>query len=120
MTLAFGTVKLSVLLLYRRLFVGRFFQRYSLSMCVVIVLWSLSFFFASAFECGFNIAYYWTSVAAVEEYCDNLNASDLGFVMSDVITDLMILIIPIPIIWRLQMSTTNKIGLTGVFLLGLL
>lgn len=120
MALTFGIIKLSVLLLYRRLFVGRLFNRYSLAMCVVIVLWSLSFFFGFAFQCGTDIAHWWTSAATIKAYCDNTNAVNLGFVISDVITDVMILIIPIPIIWRLQMSTKHKIGLTGVFLLGLL
>ncbi len=120
MALTFGIIKLSVLLLYRRLFVGPIFHRYSLAMCVVIVLWSLSFFFAFAFECGTDIAHSWTSVTTIKAYCDNTNALTLGFVVSDVITDFMILIIPLPIVWRLQMSTAHKIGLTGVFLLGLL
>lgn len=120
MALTYGIIKLSVLLLYRRLFVGRLFNRCSFVVCVVIALWSLSFFFAFAFQCGTNIANWWTSAATIKAYCDNTNAVNLGFVISDVLTDVMILLIPIPIIWKLQMSTTNKIGLTGVFLLGLL
>lgn len=120
MALTYGIIKLSVILLYRRLFVGRLFNRYSLALCVVIALWSLSFFFAFAFQCGTDIANWWTSPATIKAYCDNTNAVILGLVISDVLTDVMILLIPIPIIWKLQMSTKNKIGLTGVFLLGLL
>lgn len=119
MTLTFGIIKMSVLLLYRRLLVGPLFNRYSLAMCFVIALWSLSFFFAFAFQCGTDIAHWWTSAATIKAYCDNTNAVNLGFVISDVITDFMILIIPIPIVWGLQMSNAHKIGLTGVFLLGL-
>lgn len=120
MSMTFGVIKLSVLLLYRRLFLGRLFNRYSLAMCAVIILWSLSFFFAFAFQCHTDIVHWWTSAATIEKYCDNTNALNLAFVISDVLTDLMILIIPIPIVWKLQMSTTTKIGLTGIFLLGLL
>lgn len=120
MALTFGIIELSVLLLYRRLFVGRLFNRYSYAMCVVIVLWSLTFFFAFTFQCGTDSAHWWTSAATIEAFCDNTNGLNLGFVISDVITDVMVLVIPIPIIWRLQMSTTREISLTGVFLLGLL
>ena len=120
MSLTFGVIKLSVLLLYRRLFVGSLFNSYSLAMCGVIALWSLSFFFAFAFQCGTDIANWWTSAATIEAYCDNTSALNVAFVISDVITDVMILIIPLPIVWRLQMSTANKVGLTVIFLLGLL
>ena len=120
MALAFGVIKMSVLLLYRRLFVGRSFNHYSLIMCGVIALWSLGFFFAFAFECGTDLANYWTSAETIERYCVNTDALDVGFVISDVLTDVFILAIPIPIIWKLHMSIVNKVGLTCIFLLGLL
>lgn len=120
MALAFGVIKLSVIFLYRRLFVGRLFNRYSLALCTLIALWSLSFFFATAFQCGTHIAYWWTSQATIKRFCVDTNALNLGFSISDVITDLMVLAIPLPIIWKLQMSTPQKLGLTSIFLLGLL
>lgn len=120
MALTYGIIKMSVLLLYRRLFVGALFNRYSLVLCVVIVPWSLSFLFAFAFQCRTDIANWWTSAATIKAYCDNTNAANLGFVISDVLTDVMILIIPVPVISKLRLSTANKIGLSGVFLLGLL
>ena len=122
MSLTFGFIKLSVLLLYRRLFVivGSLFKFYSLAMCGVIALWCLSFFFAFAFQCGTDITNWWTSVATVEAYCDNTSAIIVAFGISDVVTDIMILITPLPIVWRLQMSTANKVGLMAVFLLGML
>ena len=120
MSLTFGIIKLSVLLLYRRLFIGSLFDFYSLTMCGVIALWSLSFFFAFAFQCGTDIANWWTSAATIEAYCDNTGALSVAFAISDVITDLMILITPLPIVWRLQMSVANKVGVTAIFLLGML
>lgn len=118
LTLTLGMIKMSVLLMYRRLFLGTLFSRYSLLMCVVIVLFSLSFFFAFAFQCRTNIQNWWTSVETIERYCDNTGAIDFGFVIADVLTDIMILVIPIPIVWRLQLSTPQRIGLIGIFLLG--
>ena len=89
-------------------------------MCFVIALFSMSFLFAFAFQCGTNIASWWTSAATIKADCDNTNAVNLGFTVADVITDAMILIIPIPIVLRLQMSTGRKVGVIGAFLLGLL
>lgn len=63
----------------------------------------LSFFFAFAFQFVTNIANCWTSAATIKAYCDNTNAVNLGSVISDVLTDVMILIIPIPVVWKLQM-----------------
>lgn len=110
MCLTFGMIKLSVLLLYRRLFLGPLFNIYSLIMCGVIALWSLSFVFAFAFQCGTDITAWWTSPATIEAYCDNTSALSVSFVISDVITDVMILTIPLPIVWRLQMSIANKVA----------
>ena len=120
LTLTLGVIKLSVLLLYRRLFVGSLFHHYSMTMCMVTVLWSLSFCFAFAFQCGTRLQYFWTSVAAIEEHCDDTNAIELAFVVTDVATDLMVLAIPQPIVWKLHLSTPQKVGLCGIFLLGTL
>ena len=35
----YGTLKLSILLLYRRIFVGKIFQRVSLAMVILVALW---------------------------------------------------------------------------------
>ena len=116
----FGVVKLSVLLLYRRIFTGTLFVRYSLMMCVLIVLWSLSFVFTLGFACGTNLSYAWTDYIAVIEHCDNVTALSFAFSASDLITDLMVLTIPIPMVWKLQKSTLKRLEICGVFLLGLL
>ena len=120
MALAFGVIKMSVLLLYRRLFVGRSFNYYSLVMCAVIFLWSVGFFFAFAFQCGVDLSSSWTSAQATKQKCVDIIALYLGYAVSDVLTDVLVLATPIPIVWKLQMSFSNKIGLTCIFLLGTL
>ena len=51
-------------------------------------------------------------------YC--INQLDLFYAgaASDVIIDIIVLAIPIPIVLKLHMATRLKIGLLGVFLLG--
>ncbi|KAL2036402.1 hypothetical protein N7G274_010881 [Stereocaulon virgatum] len=118
MTLLFGTIKLSVLLFYRRIFLGRIFNRCSIAICVLIVLWSLSFCLSVAFQCGTHIEYSWTPVLDVTK-CDKDKIWELSFGITDVVTDLMVLAIPLPIIFKLHMSTLRKVGLCGIFSLGL-
>lgn len=36
----------------------------------------------------------------------------------NIVTDLIMLLLPMPVIWRLKLPTKQKIALTGVFLLG--
>lgn len=38
----------------------------------------------------------------------------------DIIGDFLIMTLPMPMIWKLQSSTANKVGLTFVFALGFL
>ena len=116
----FGVIKTSVLLFYRRLFaIDATFRRCTLALCIIVFLWTLSFFFAFTFQCGSHISYYWTSVALIEKYCVDTTALELGFAISDVITDIMILAVPQPILWRLKVSKVQRVALCGIFGLGL-
>ena len=101
LALTLGTIKLSVILLYRRIFIGRLFNHYTLALCALIAFWSLSFIFATAFQCDAHIECWWSSISTMREHCVDTAALSLGFGISDVITDLMVLAIPLPIIWKL-------------------
>ena len=120
MPLTYGMIKLSVLFLYQRIFLGKYFRIYSIAMCCLIASWALAFFFAFAFQCGTNPGYWWTSIETITKYCDNDKQSNLAFAISDTLTDLMVLATPLPILWRLQMGKGEKIGLSVIFMLGLL
>ena len=41
-----------------------------------------------------------------------------GMAISSVILDVLILVMPLPLIWRLQMSVKDKVAVSGIFLLG--
>ena len=120
MPLTYGLIKLSVLFMYRRLFFGRVFRWYSMAVLLLIASWAIAFFFAFAFQCGTHPQYWWTSVSTIQKYCDDDAISTLVFAVTDVFTDLVVLATPIPIIWKLQMTNTNKLGLSLIFMLGLL
>ena len=119
MPLLFGIIKLSVVLFYRRIFRGIFFNRYSIAMCFVLLLWSFSFCMSTVLQCGRHPEYLWTP-GPNDSKCYNDTPWDITFGVSDILTDLMILAMPLPFIFKLQISTPRKIGLFTIFLLGLL
>ncbi|KAI9743050.1 MAG: hypothetical protein M1818_003345 [Claussenomyces sp. TS43310] len=115
---AYGSLKLSVLLLFRRIFVGKVFKTVSILATIVVVLWTVAFFFATLFQCGSRPSWLWQSPKAVATHCSDYKYIQLGHATSDVATDLVVLAIPIPIIWKLHMSPPQKLALLVVFLLG--
>ena len=119
--LTYGCIKLSVLFLYRRLFIGTTFHYYSLTLCALLFTWTLAFFFAFAFSCGVHPEYWWLS-PTTRAKCDYaaFRKYNLAFAVSDVVTDLMVLLTPLPIVWKLKMSIGERVGVSVVFGLGFL
>ncbi|MCJ1396026.1 hypothetical protein MMC18_008913 [Xylographa bjoerkii] len=119
---AFGLIKLSFLFFCRRLFCV---TRKSLShivitlMIVVVGAWAIGFFFAFLFACKGNFAAWWGSLMNFITKCVNTFMLLYAFAISDVITDIIVLLLPLPMIWQLQLPLGRKIGISCVFLLGL-
>ena len=42
----------------------------------------------------------------------------LGTAIPNIVTDVALLVLPIPYIWRIQRPTSQKIALAGIFMLG--
>lgn len=116
--LAFGVIKISVLLAYRRIFRGKAFNIVSLCMIVICTLLALAFLITSALQChvrNWSLKYVaWSH----RRHCIQAATSWSGYAISDVITDLIILLIPLPLIWQLQLTTSKKVSVLMVFLLG--
>ena len=114
----YGALKLSALLFFRRIFVGNLFNLVSIAATILVVGWAVAFFFATLFQCGRDPAWLWTSTKDVMVHCSDYKYIQLGYATSDVATDLVVLAIPLPIIWKLHMSVAQKLRLTFTFLLG--
>lgn len=115
---AFGTAKLSVIFFYRNIFSGHVFNIVSWSMVGVVIAWILGSFFALLFQCNHHISYLWTSAANVASHCTPGTAVGLGFSIPDVITDGLILAMPLYWTWKLQMPLWKKVSVCGIFLFG--
>ncbi|EPE32025.1 plasma membrane protein Pth11-like protein [Glarea lozoyensis ATCC 20868] len=116
--LAFGTIKLSVLLFYRRIFRGRSFNITSWIMIGVTICWTLGFLFTYIFECRTKFWAFWSTLDDLLTHCLNDVFFQKVLAITDVVTDVLILSIPIPCIWKLQLNTERKLGICGIFLLG--
>ncbi|KEQ77812.1 hypothetical protein M436DRAFT_36696, partial [Aureobasidium namibiae CBS 147.97] len=108
--------KMSILMLYRRLFpIDNF--RYLWWMCVFCTMgYGLGAIFSSLFACVPVRAQWDLTISASR--CINKQAFYIGNGVMNIITDLMILALPIPIVWRLTLELRQKIILSVVFTLG--
>ena len=118
-TLVFGFTKLSVLLFYKRVFRGNTFNAAVWTMIAIVVVWTVAFFLANVLQC-YPIWINWNASGAQADQCINTNMMYKAQAWTDVLTDIMILSLPVPCIWALQMPARHKVGVTSIFLLGLL
>lgn len=62
----------------------------------------------------------WTLYGAMDGVCINTNALILAQAYSDVFTDILILSLPLPCIWAMQMPIKHRLAICGIFLTGAL
>ena len=101
MIIACGFIKLSIIFFYRRLFLilrWSAFDIISLAYIVIIIIWALTSLFLFLFVCGSKIYLQWGSLAEAQEQCEDFFAVVLGLVISDLLTDVMTLTLPMPIV----------------------
>jgi hypothetical protein len=116
---AIGPTKISVLLFYRRVFRGTFFHIATCTLIALVSAWVIAFFFANLFECiPISEAFVNAPGMGGNPKCIDAIPMYLAQVYSDVIFDLLILIIPIPLVWKLQLPLRQKLAVLGIFLLG--
>ena len=111
--------KMSALLFYARVLTTQIrWFRYGLWLTQTLnFLWYLSSI-ARCFLSCVPVDKYWRPGKAGS--CRDPNALYLGNVIPAVIIDLLILLLPLPIISRLSMKKSRKVLITGVFICGYL
>ncbi|KAK7190340.1 hypothetical protein DPSP01_006160 [Paraphaeosphaeria sporulosa] len=114
-------IKLSILLLYRRLFWIRDSARYMICIgMVVTALFYLACFISSLIHCVPRHGEGWLSQESKQRCAQpELEVSVVQGVFG-VISDFYLLLIPMLQVTRLRVTTSQKIGLAGLFLTGLL
>lgn len=113
-----GFVKLSVCFLYWHLFSRVVFRRFLTVWIVIVALWMVAFTVTGLFECETHLT---AVLGAPEEYCKYCQAAiPAGYAMmaSDVLTDFVSLVIPIPVVLSLSLDGRTKILTLLTFMIG--
>lgn len=94
-----GLIKLSTIFLYRRIFLVAKHATFDIASGIVAficALWTVAFFFATVLGCGTRVEFAWGSLAQIMS-CDTIARLD-GMMISDLITDIMVWALPIPVV----------------------
>lgn len=126
MEILFGVVltivKLSILWFYWKVFATNsghnINKRIIQAAAILCVIWFIIVTFIVVFQCH-PIDAYWNQLAQPPN-CMNTPRLLLGYEISNLFLDVFILCIPLPIVWKLNLQTSKRTGLVGIFLLGAL
>ncbi|KAH8694199.1 hypothetical protein BGW36DRAFT_463777 [Talaromyces proteolyticus] len=105
-TVAIAFVKYSILLLYSRIFPSKGLRIAIITTAVFITAWACSSIFGSIFQCV-PIRSQWDP--SVQGKCINYGNFVLAIGIINIISDFVILVLPIPVIWSLNMKKTKKL-----------
>ncbi|KAI1002062.1 hypothetical protein K3495_g6144 [Podosphaera aphanis] len=108
-------IKLSVLVMYYRFFPIRPVRIGGLALGLLSCAWNISLSVLAVAQC---VPFKKTYAPWVEGDCINLKATFLAIALPNILTDLAILTLPLPHVWKLQTNIPQKISLTAIFLLG--
>ena len=106
MITALGLTKLSVIYFCRRVFVVQkkmIFNTVSNILSMLVACWTLGFLFSFAFDCRLHFSANWGSAEDIIRYCGGGQAGEKALAISDLVTDLLVILLPMPMV-RLLVS----------------
>lgn len=107
--------KLSALLLFRRIFVQRGFQIACWSICGIVMGWCIGTVAGTIFQC-IPLEASWNR--SLDGTCIDKGAFWIAYAVGNILTDVLVLVLPIPPVLQLKMPWRQRALLCGVFLLG--
>ena len=112
---AITTIKLSIILFYRKLFNGPTFKVIAAILSGVVIAWWLAVILVEVFSCH-PISGMWDT--SVNSTCVDAVHFYIGVAVPNVATDIAILVLPMRMVWRLQTTLGQNIALSLTFLTG--
>ncbi|KAF4629659.1 hypothetical protein G7Y89_g8486 [Cudoniella acicularis] len=109
--LGLGITKLSVLSFYHRVFCPQkigITRIIIVGMICIVSMWTIAFWFGYLFICGVHFSVWWGPSQGILDQCIDALMFDYACTMSDLVTDVVILLIPLPPI-SLESPTENKV-----------
>ena len=113
--IAVGLIKFSILFFYRRIFPQRNVKILLWTVGAVVLCWQIALGFTFIFQCN-PVHKAWAFY--VPGTCLPILKLFLANAIPNIVTDFVIIAIPLPLILNLQISRSQKIALCGIFLTG--
>lgn len=110
-----GWTKVSLLLMYYRIFRVPYFKKMAWAVGGFVMAWVICITFLFVFIC-IPVKKMW--YPDVPGKCINQVATWIANAASTLLTDITILMMPLPQLWSLQLKKREKVGLTAAFGLG--
>lgn len=110
--------KIAILLLYVRVFTTRTLRTFAVAVWIIgsfVGATGIATIFGSIFQC-MPIAYNWDKSA--QGRCSDKLQFTRFIAIPNVITGFTMLVLPLPMVWRLNVDISQKIALTATFLHG--
>ncbi|KAK4031578.1 hypothetical protein C8A01DRAFT_51390 [Parachaetomium inaequale] len=107
-----ATIKTSILLLYHRIFPNQTFRKALLVLGALIFAWAMAAFFLSILTCV-PVESSWD--ITIQGRCINYGTVTLVIGIFNILMDFIILVYPMPMLWKLQMPRRRKILLSFAF-----
>jgi len=109
-------VKLSLLLFYLQISLEDRFRRAVYALIAVVSGYSVASALVVIFSC-YPVAKSW-DITITDGYCVNLPVFYIANLCLNSVTDVAVLILPIPMLWNVQMPLRQKIAIAGIFMTG--
>ncbi|ERF74577.1 hypothetical protein EPUS_00707 [Endocarpon pusillum Z07020] len=110
------SIKYSILIFYHRAFYPYFYFRVAV-WCVAgfVTCWIFTVTFGVTFQCT-PISFVWNK--SQPGHCIDFRSLSISTAIINIVTDCIIVVMPMPIIWRLQLPMSKKLGLSITIVLG--
>ena len=116
--LAITMAKISILLFYRRIFNNILSFRYAIYIVGgFCLLWFFVVVLVSILQCH-PVSYAWNK--SIDGSCIDLRAMYYSFTISNMVLDVIINIMPVRMIWKLQLAVRQRVLLTIIMLIGIM
>ncbi|KAJ5889048.1 hypothetical protein N7495_009089 [Penicillium taxi] len=110
-----GIIKISILLMYGRIFPTRYFRVSAYILGSIVIAWVIAIVCVSVFQCR-PISKAWNN--DLPGTCINLKDSFIGNAVPNIVTDILILALPVQIVWGLYATVLHRLSVISIFLLG--
>lgn len=107
--------KISILIFYVRIFPQRWFRWTCFSLIAFLIVHGIAFFLVMAFQC-LPVRSIWDQT--VEKKCLNQTAIIFAGAGFSIAEDVIILLLPLPCVWKLNLGRMKRFNLVVMFSLG--